>query len=317
MVWEEAELGRNDMRTHLFAAAVTSLVALSTPACPAESWQQAIAAGLGKTGTELPGGVYRVGLPRTDLKVMLDGVEIKPALALGSWLAFRSTDKEVIVMGDLVLTQEEVNPVMTKLEEGGVEVTALHNHLLRAVPNPMYMHVHGHGDPGKLAAALHAALTLTKTPFGTEDAGPSATQQTTTTGNQEATIDLDTTTIERTLGAKGKVTGGVYQMTAPRAETVRVAGIEVPASMGSAIAINFQPTEAGKAAITGDFVLTADEVSAVAKTLRANEIEVTAIHNHMLGDEPRLFFMHFWAKDDARKLAKGLRAALDHVKTAK
>ena len=194
------------MRTHLFAAAVTSLFALSTPACAAESWQQAIAAGLGKTGTELPGGVYRVGLPRTDLKVMLDGVEIKPALALGSWLAFRSMGKEVMVMGDLVLTQEEVNPVMTKLEEGGVEVTALHNHLLRAVPNPMYMHVHGHGDPGKLAAALHAALTLTKTPFGTEAAGSSAkpTQQTTTTGNQEATIDLDTTTIERTLGARAK-----------------------------------------------------------------------------------------------------------------
>jgi hypothetical protein len=302
----------------LTSVAVLGLL-VGTPAFGAEEWQQAIASGLGKQGTEMPGGVYRVGLPRTDLEVTLDGVAIKPALALGSWLAFKPMGNEVMVMGDLVLTEAEINPVLTRLEQGGIGITALHNHLLRASPATMYMHVHGYGDATKLATTLREALNASKTPFGAETAGisPQAAAQATTTASTGSAPDLDTATIDQALGRKGKMNGGVYQVSVPRAEAVKDSGMEVPEAMGSAIAINFQPTGPSKVAITGDFVLTADEVNPVIKALQSNGIEVTALHNHMLNDEPRLFFMHFWANDDSGKLATGLRAALDHVKTAK
>jgi hypothetical protein len=299
---------------------VTALgLIVGTPALGAEEWQQAIASGLGKQGTEMPGEVYRIGLPRTDLNVTLNGVAIKPALALGSWLAFQPMGNEVMVMGDLVLTEDEINPVLARLEQGGVEITALHNHLLHSSPATMYMHVHGHGDPSKLATTLREALNASKTPFGAETAGisPQAATQATTTASTGSAPDLDTAALDQTLGRKGKLNGGVYQVSVPRAEAVKDSGMEVPAAMGSAIAINIQPTGSGKAATTGDFVLTADEVNPVIKALQANGIEVTAVHNHMLNDEPRVFFMHFWANEDTAKVAKGLRAALDQVKTAK
>jgi hypothetical protein len=210
-----------------------------------------------------------------------------------------------MVMGDLVLTDQEVNPVMKRLLDGGIEITALHNHLLGGSPHTMYMHISGHGDPAKLAAALHDALKESGTPFGAP--APAATP---------AALDLDIAAIDQALGRKGKVNGGVYQIGVPRAEAPRDGGMALPDAMGSAIAINFQPTGKGRAAITGDFVLTADEVGPVMRALREHGIEVTALHNHMLNDEPRLFFMHFWANDDAKKLAEGLAAALSHVKTA-
>jgi hypothetical protein len=262
-----------------------------------------VGAALGKTGTEMPGGVYRVGMPRTDLHVKLDGVDIKPTLALGSWLAFRSQDNVTMVMGDLVLTEGEINPVMKTLADGGIEITALHNHLLRAQPATFYMHVLGHGDPVKLARALHDGLVLSRTPLAAAPAAAAAPQP----------LDLDTAMIDRTLGAKGNVAGGVYQVGIKRAETIQDGGMDVPVAMGSAEAINFQPTGGGKVAITGDFVLTAKEVNPVLRALRENGIEVTALHNHMLDDEPRLFFMHFWANDDAVKLSAGLRKALDQI----
>ena len=144
-------------------ALVALLAGASNLAFAADNdWQARVGEALGKTGASTPGGIYRVGLPRTDLKVTLDGVELKAGFALGSWLAFEKMSEEGMVMGDLVLTMDEVNPVMTKLAAGGIEVTALHNHLLRNQPFTMYMHVLGHGDPGKLAAALHAALAESK-----------------------------------------------------------------------------------------------------------------------------------------------------------
>ena len=211
-----------------------------------------------------------------------------------------------MVMGDLVLTDAEVNPVMKQLEDSGIEITALHNHLLRASPATFYMHVLGHEDPAKMAAALHTALALSGTPLVAPPAAASP-----------PALDLDTAMIDRVLGAKGTVAGGVYQVGIKRAETIMDGGMEVPVAMGSAEAINFQPTGNGKAAITGDFVLTAKEVNPVIRALQANGIEVTALHNHMLDDEPRLFFMHFWANDDAAKLAAGLRKALDQVNVAR
>jgi hypothetical protein len=271
----------------------------------AEGDWDAVAKALGRTGTELPGGIYRVGLGRSDLKVTLDGVQIRPALALGSYLAFQKMGSEAMVMGDLVLLQEEVNPVMKKLVEGGVEITALHNHLLRSSPFTMYMHFLGHGDPVKLASAMRAALAESKTPLAAPAAG------------SPPPIDLDTAAIERTLGAKGTANAGVYGFNIARAETIMEDGMPIPIGMGSGIVINFQPTGGGKAAITGDFVLIAKEVNPVLKTLRDNGIEVTALHSHMLEEQPRLFFMHFWANDDVQKLADGLKAALDNVNRAK
>jgi Domain of Unknown Function (DUF1259) len=254
----------------------------------------------------MPGGVYRVGLPRTDLKATLDGVALKPGFALGGWLAFEKTGDQGMVMGDLVLTEQEVNPVMAKLAAGGIEITALHNHLLRNRPFTMYMHVLGHGDPVQLAAALRAALAESKTPFAVAPAGPTPPP-----------LDLDTAAIDQALGVTGKNVGGVYQFGIPRAETIKDGGMVVLPAMGSAIGINFQPTGGGKAAITGDFVLIASEVNPVLKALRDHGIEVTAIHNHMLDDQPHLYFMHFWANDDAKKLADGLRAALAQINIAK
>jgi len=271
-----------------------------------DSWQAQVGQALGKTGAKVPGGVYRVGLPRTDLNATLDGLALKPGFALGGWLAFEKTGDQGMVMGDLVLTMDEVNPVMTKLAASGIEITALHNHLLRNQPFTMYMHVLGHGDPVTLAADLHAALAESKTPFAAPPAGAAPPP-----------IDLDTAAIDNTLGAKGANNGGVYQFGIPRAEPITDGGMVVPPAMGSAIAINFQPTGGGKAAITGDFVLLAKEVNPVLKALRDHGIEVTAIHNHMLDDQPHLYFMHFWANDGAMKLAEGLKAALAQVNIAK
>jgi hypothetical protein len=288
-------------------ALALAIAVFTASASAASDWHQRVADALGSPGTESQ-GVYRISLPRTDLKVKLDGVEIKPALALGSWLAFKPmSDNTVMVMGDLVLTGEEVNPVMKTLAEGGIQVTAVHNHLLRGEPFTMYMHVSGGGDPVKLATTLRAALAHSKTPLS----APART-----TPSASTSIELDTAAIDEALGHKGRINGGVYQFSIPRAEPVREHGIEVPEAMGSAIVINFQPTGGGKAAITGDFVLVANEVNPVLRALRTNGIEVTALHNHMLDDEPRLFFMHFWANEDARKLAGGLKAALAEVKLA-
>ena len=286
-------------RLATFIAAI-SAIALSTAAGAADIDWNKVDQALGKAGTNQPGGVHKYGLPRTDLKITVDGVAIKPALALGSWLGFMPMGSGAMFMGDLVLTENEVSPVMKRLIDDGVQITAVHNHLLRTSPAVFYMHVGGQGDPVKLAQTLHAGLALSQTPF----AAPAAAQP-------PATLDLDTAAIDTALGAKGSINGGVYQFSIPRAESISEDGMAVPPSMGTAIAINFQPTGGGKAAITGDFVLLGKEVNPVLKALRDNGIEVTALHSHMIDDTPHLFFMHFWANDDVTKLAHGLRAALD------
>jgi hypothetical protein len=250
------------------------------------------------------GDVHRYGFPRTDLQVTVDGVTIRPAFALGGWAAFKPMHDGAMVMGDLVLLGTEINPVISKLLAGGLEITAIHNHLLRAEPATFYMHIGGHGDPVKMAAALRTALAESKTPLTV--AAPPATPP---------AIDLDTAQLDQIIGAKGAANGGVYQFAVPRRDSVTESGAQIaPAGpMGVATAINFQPTGGAKAAITGDFVLAGTEVGAVIQALRENGIEITAIHSHMLTEQPRLIFMHFWAHDDALKLARGLRAALDRT----
>ena len=280
-------------------AGVLAVALVGTATAAGIDWSKVDLA-LGKKGSDQPGGVHKYGLPRSDLNVTVDGVAIKPALALGSWLAFQPAGDGAMFMGDLVLTDTEISPVMQRLTQGGVEITAVHNHLLRTSIPVFYMHVGGHGDPVKLAEALHGSLALSKTPFGQATASPTS-----------APLELDTAALEKVLGYKGTANSGVYQFSIPRAEPISEAGMNVPPSMGTATAINFQPTGGGKAAITGDFVLLGSEVNPILKTLREHGIEVTALHSHMIDDSPHLFFMHFWANDDAQRLARGLRAALD------
>src|SRR6266481_3019934 len=266
---------------------------------------QAVEQAIGRSGQVQADGAYKLSFPRSDLKVTVDGVELKPALALGGWVAFSKPGSDSMVMGDLVLVEDEVTPVMSSLENNGVQVTALHNHILHETPRVMYMHIGGHGDAVKLASAVKEALALTKVPAPKPPASP------------QQDIGIDTAGIEQALGAKGKINGGVFQVGIPRNESITEGGMKVPNSMGLSTALNFQPTGGGKAAITGDFVLIGSEVNPVIQALRSNGINVTALHSHMLDEQPRLFFMHFWANDDAVKLAKGLRAALDKTNSQK
>ncbi|WP_063690868.1 DUF1259 domain-containing protein [Bradyrhizobium stylosanthis] len=254
------------------------------------------------------GDVHRYGFPRTDLNVTLDGVTIKPALALGGWVAFKPAHGGAMAMGDLVLLESEINPVMLKMIANGLEITAVHNHLLGASPATFYMHVAGHGDPVGIATAIKEGLAESKTPLSVPAAAA-----------PPPAVDLDTVQLDQIIGVKGQANGGVYQFNVPRRDPVTEQGMQLSpvGPLGVAIAINFQPTGGGKAAITGDFVLTGDEVNPVIKALRSHGIAVTALHSHMLDEQPRLFFMHFWANDDAIKLANGLRAALDKTASTK
>jgi hypothetical protein len=271
-----------------------------TSAMAAEpDWAKEVGKTIGKEGMMTEGSVYKISLPRSDLNVIVDGTKISPALSLGSWIAFHEQGGIAMVMGDLVLTQAELNPVMSRLAEGGIQVTATHHHLLRADPMPMYVHVGGTGEPVAMARVIRSALEQSKTPL--KAAG---TQQT-------GKIDLDTAALDKIIGKKGEASGDIYKFNIPPHQQITMDGMPIPEAMGTATAIGFQPTGGGKTAINGDFVLTAASVNPVAKALRENGIEVVAIHNHMLNEQPRIFFMHFWANDDAQKLARGLRAALD------
>ena len=262
----------------------------------------AVTAAIGRPGALQSDGVMKYSFPRNDLKVSLGGVRIRPALALGSWVAFKRTGaNEAMVMGDLVLIEAEVSSVISALQQKDIQQTAVHNHLLRESPRVVYIHIAAHGDAARIATAIRAALDLTKTP---PPEAPAAASR----------LDLDTALIHRTLGYGGKVNGGVYQVSVPRRDTIKMNGEVVPPSMGVATAINFQPTGRGWAAITGDFVMLDGEVNRIIPILRSNGIDVTALHSHMLGEEPRLYFMHFWADNDAGKLATTLRRAIDQMK---
>jgi hypothetical protein len=294
------------MASLYFGTLATGQAASAAPNATVSDWKQ-VEAAMGRPGQMQPGDVIKFGMPRKDLHVTLNGVEIKPGLALGSWAAFKRDAGGAMVMGDLVLTEDEVEPVMMKLQEGGIHESAVHNHLIWESPRVMYMHIAGHGDAVQMAKAIHDAVALTKTP------GPDAAPAT----QPPVELGFDQKQVEQILGHAGKVNGGILQIGVPRAETITDSGMTVPPSMGVATALNFQPTGNGKAAITGDFVLLGAEVNPVIKALRQNGIAVTALHSHMLTEEPRLFFLHFWANDDAVKLAKGLRAALDNTNSAK
>jgi len=265
-------------------------------------WSE-VEAAMGRKASVLPGDVHRFGMPRSDLRVTRGDVTIRPALALGSWAAFHSVaDDDAMVMGDLVLTEAEVAPVMEVLENGGVEVTALHNHLIGEQPRLLYLHVGGHGDPVAMARTIKAAVDLTGTPPPATGAASDLTD-----------LGFDAGAVEGILGRKGSVSGGVLHFGVPRTESLTIDGMPVPPSMGAGTAINFQATGDGHTVAYGDFALTAGEVATAMATLREHGIETMALHNHMLGEQPRLFYIHFWGDDDAEVLAKGLKAALHQV----
>ena len=232
----------------LFVLSCAVVAAQTTPA--ANDWK-AVEQALGRSGQLQADGAYKFGLPRSDLKVTVDGVQVKPTLALGSWVAFSSPGPDAMLMGDLVIAEDEVSPVMLALQENGLQITALHNHVLHETPRVMYMHIAGHGGAVNLGNAVKKVIALTKTPARAQP--PSA----------PPALEMDTAAIDQVLGHKGKVNGGVYQVAVPRAEKTTDAGMAVPGSMGLATALNFQPTGAGKAAITGDFVLLAKLVKSI------------------------------------------------------
>ena len=251
------------------------------------------------------GEVYKVGFPRTDLHVVVDEIAIKPGLALGSWAAFTGTDDNAMVMGDLVLLEGEINPVMEKLRTSGFEITAIHNHLLDEAPHVMYMHYMAHGPAVGLANSLQGALAVSKTPLGKPTAGSA----------EPANPPEWAKTIEETVGHKGNFKGGVLSIGVPRADAISMSGMTITPAQGVAESINFQEADSGKIATTGDFVLTATEVNSVISALEQHHILVTALHSHMLTEEPRLFFMHFWGYGPTQEVAAGIKAALDRVHT--
>jgi hypothetical protein len=290
---------RNSIIRAVTMTALCCAVASQVAAQASPDWSVTDRA-LGREGAAQPGNVHKFAFPRSDLAVTLNGTQLRPALALGSWIAFKQTaDGKAMAMGDLVLTQDEVPGVLARLQKGGVEQTAVHNHLLNENPHVLYVHIMGKGDAEKVAQTIHDALAGTKTPMTAPHVGT------------PLRLDLDTTAFAAALGVTGKGNSGVYQVSVPRPEVIREGGEEIPPSMGLATAINVQPTTSGHAVATGDFVLLPTEVNPVIRALQTNGIAVTALHSHLLMDQPHVLFMHFWGDDDAMKLARGLRAALD------
>ena len=278
----------------------------SSPSMTSIDWKPVDQA-MGKAGAMQPGNVQRYSFPRSDLQVTVHGVPVKPGFALGSHVEFTPTGtNQAMYMGDLVLTEDEINPVLTKLQQEGVALMALHNHLLGDTPKVMYLHIGGSGDPVKAAQAIHDGLAQSKTPLTAPATSP-----------QPSEVGFDTGQLDQTLGSKGKANGSIYQFSFPRAEQITDHGMVLPPAIGVATAINFQATEGGKAATTGDFVLLGREVPGVSQALKQHGIDVTALHSHSLTEEPRLFYLHFWGNDDPAKLAQGLRAALDQTSTKK
>lgn len=283
----------------LIASAVV-LPSIAGAQAPATVDRAAIERVLGRSSALLAGGVVRVGMPRTDLSVRVGNTPIRANFALGSWVAFLPTSHGTIAMGDIVVLESELANVLLELQRAGIEQSAIHHHLAGESPSVLYIHLHAHGDAVRIAEGVRAAVARTGTP---------------TPGSEPPVAPLpaalDSAALATALGRAAPINAGVMQFAVARPEALTSGGHPVPASMGLATVMNFQPTATGRAAITGDFVLLGSQVNAVIRALQAHGITPTSLHNHLLDDEPRLFFLHFWAEDDAVQLARGLRAALD------
>ena len=257
---------------------------------------------MGVSGQRVSDEVYKYTMPRTDLNVTASEMQVDPHLALGSWVAFNPvTETEVIIMGDLVLTGDEYNEVISILQEGGIGQTAIHKHLPDVSTPIWWTHIEARGEPAQLAQTINKALQQTGTPLGEQEGG-----------NEEA-MPLDTNQLDEIIGYQGSASGGVYKYSIPRVETFTARGITIPPPMGTVVALGFQPLGDGRAAINGDFIMRPYEIDRVIRALRDNNITVVSLHNHMTRVEPEVYFMHFWAEGDAADLARGLRAALNEV----
>ena len=261
-----------------------------------------VADALGRTGKLGDNNTaFHVALVRNDLQVTTDGVAIKPGLSLGGYAAFgRYADNQTLLRGDLVVTEAELPKVTDALQAHGLAQTALHKHLLQQTPPVWWTHLHGMGDAVQLARGLKAALDATS--IGPATPPPA----------QQPPVDIDVAGVQQALGRKGTPDGGLLKYSIPRKDTIVEDGYVLPAaSLNLTTVINFQPVGGGRAAINGDFILIASEVQKVIQALRAGNVQIVELHNHGLTEQPRLFYMHYWAVDDAVTLAKALRPALD------
>jgi len=287
---------------------VVPVSAFAQAAIPAD--YQAVLTALGKQG-DFKENVLRVNIPRNDLHVVVDGVATPTPFGFGGWLALtKGTGGMDVMMGDLVLTEAEVNPVMSVLLANGLDVTALHNHFFFDTPRIYYMHVHGHGTAADLAAKVKPALGLIGIGSTTDrrggPSGPTAT-------GREITGTLDSAALARIVGYQGEQNGAVYKITIGRPDIpLKDKGAPINSRMGLNTWAAFYGNDAD-AVIAGDVAMLDYEVTPVLKTLRANGIDVVAIHHHMTGTDPTVFFLHYWGKGSAQKLATAFRAALDRT----
>jgi hypothetical protein len=249
--------------------------------------------------------VFKVSLPRTDLQATVAGMKLPASMGLTAWAAFKSEHGHTMVMGDMVLTEDQVSPVMSAALDAGLEVTALHNHFFWETPRVMFMHIGGTGDERALAAGVGKVFAKMKETAGGKGEAPSVQID-------AAQSSLDTSRIDAALGVKGKANQGVYKVELGRSVTMH----GMPA--GDAMGVNTWAAFAGsndRAVVDGDFAMLESELQGVLKALRAAGIDIVAIHQHMTGEQPRMMFLHYWGVGPAEDLARGLRRALDRTST--
>ncbi|AVR44202.1 peptidoglycan-binding protein LysM [Christiangramia fulva] len=250
-------------------------------------------------------GFYKITFPRTDIKLKLDDIPVVPALAYTSWIAYLPVENGSRIMGDMVLLDSEISKVLPYLKKNGINITAVHNHLLREKPRLIYMHFAGTGNAIELSKKMKSAFELTATPLTKKEDKDEEVKK--------VSKNFNWSSVKSILG-EGTENKDVIKFTFPRKETIKMEHLTLPKTYGIATSIGFQGLDEQTAAITGDFVMKENEVNDVIATLSKNNIEITALHNHMLHEEPRLFYMHFWAVGEPEQLAKGLREALEKMK---
>ena len=258
---------------------------------------------LGMDGKEKD-GQFKITVPQNDLNIMVDGFKIIPPMGLGSWVVFAPTSDQTMIMGDIVVTEKDLKPVQQEVIKQGLIITAIHNHFVRNEPDVMYMHIGGMGNEKELAKSVKAVFNKVTEIRGANPANADVSVVENT---------LDTNMIDSILGFSGTMNNGVYKLTIGRPDVdLKVYGAPVSTFLGFNTWASWQGTPEN-AAVAGDFTMLADEVASVIKTLIENDIEVVALHNHMVHENPRIFFLHYWGVGPAEKLAKGLKAALDEA----
>ena len=260
---------------------------------------------IGNNGTVLPDGTFMISLPRNDVQIIVGDIKLNREMAMDSWIVFADMGHETMMMGDLTLTTPELWIVQNQLLQEGVEISAIHNILNNETPQVFDLHISGKGDPVKMAEAVNNATKAARITFSRSSSDP-------VTQNFPGKTDID-----QILMANGKVEGEVLQYSIPRMEKITEDGMELAPYMDVATQLKFQALPEDEAAVTGEFVMTGDEVEPVLRTLNANSIHVTALHMHMLTEEPRLFYLHFWAVGDRLALARGLRDAVNQTNSVK